>query len=238
MFNLNLQEREKNILAGLSVALIVFVFFFVTKPSIDKHSTLKNTIISLEKEIKSPKATREDIEQFKKEIETLTKDIETLKYQIPNTEKRGFLIRDLENLARKNGIEVLSFVPQEAIAVSLSGQEISNKVKRYLKRKKRSQVKGKVMKTIINIESNGSFTQYKKFFKDIITYYRAVEVSNIEIAKGSGGKKRGVDKRFARKTKGLDALTEYEDPTLSVSFDLYAYTNMDDSKVVTSNSKS
>lgn len=221
-----LKEREKNILAILSLALTVALFFIVVKPQIDKKSENLEEIKKLQAALKKPKVKKEDIDALLKEINALKTSISTLKAQVPKTEKRGFLIRDLEELAKSNKIELISFMPKEAIAVTLGGQEINEKMKRHLKRKKRTTVKGKVLKTVINIDSSGLFKDYKKLFSDIIRYYRAVEVADVVISR-AGVKAQGVDKRFAQKSRGDDLLTQFKDQNLNVSFTLYAYTSLE-----------
>ena len=79
------------------------------------------------------------------------------------------------------------------------------------------------MKTAIDIDSTGSFADYKKLFGDIIAYHRAVEVANLVISKSSTAA-AGVDKRFARKARGKGLVDQFEDETLNVSFTFYAYT--------------
>ena len=162
----SLQEREKNILAVTTAAVIVALYFFVTAPVIERNTSYKNEIIELEKTLQEPQVEVKDLQKKQKEINTLKKQINSIKLQIPKTEKRGFLIRDLESLTKLNNIEIVSFLPKEAISVTLGGQEITPKLKRYLERKKKALVQGKVLKTSINIDSSGEFESYKKLFEE------------------------------------------------------------------------
>ena len=57
------------------------------------------------------------------------------------------------------------------------------------KSKKGKNLEPKVLKTVIEIESLGDFIDYQKFFADVITYYRAVEVTELLIARAGTGKK-------------------------------------------------
>lgn len=219
-----LKEREKNILAVISVAAVVLMYFYWTKGTIDRNGQILVEIKAIRKELGSPKVNHSDLEDLKKDIDTLNDEIRSLKFQIPETEKRDFLIRDLEALARKNGIELISFLPKEAIAVTLGGQEINEKLKKYLLKRKRTSVKGKVLRTVINIDSTGVFESYRKFFQDLILYYRAVDVADIVMSRANVAAKSGTDKRFGRGGRGKNTLESYQDTTLNVSFTLYAYT--------------
>lgn len=223
-----LREREKNILAILSVVAVALTYFYWTKPSMENNANTKKHIAKIQRELRSPKVKEEDIEKLHKEIEKVERSIKVLKYQIPKSEQRGFLIRDIETLAGKNEIELLNFLPKEAIAVTLGGQEITEKMKKFLKKRRKSVAGGKVLKTVIEIDSTGTFESYKKFFGDIITYYRAVEVADLNVTRGSAVAKIGADKRFSRKKRGKDAIADLEDTTLNVSFTLYAYTSIED----------
>lgn len=224
----NLQDREKNILALVFVALVVCLYLFLTSPLIEKNGEIKTEIKEIEKALEAPKVKAKDLEKMQKEINAIKYQINRLKLQIPKTEKRGFLIRDLESITKLNNIEIISFIPKEAISVTLGGQEITSKLKRYLKRKKKASVKGKVLKTAINIDSTGDFQDYKKLFEDVMTYYRAVEVADITISKAGTGD-RGVDKRFGQKRKRVEnILDQFANNTLNVSFTLFAYTLIPD----------
>lgn len=224
---MQLKEREKNILAVLSVVAIGITYFYWTKPIIEQNSSTIKSIRQIKRELKEPKILQEDIDKLNKELETIQQTIKNLKYQIPKTEKRGFLIKDIEALAKKNGIELANFIPKEAIAVTLGGQEITEKMKKFLKRRKKTISGAKVLKTVIEIDSNGTFESYKKFFSDVITYYRAVEVSDLIITRGNVSAKIGTDKRFSRKKRGDDEFASFEDTNLNVSFVLLAYTSIE-----------
>lgn len=225
---MDLQEREKNIIAVLSVIIVICTYFFLLKPSLDNSKALKDKINGYLKELKDPKVNRETIDAKEQVVSTLKEEIALLKAQIPETEKRDFLIRDLETLAKKNNIEIFSFLPKEAVPVTMAGREITARDK---KRNSRSggqnleEMRAKVLKTVINIDSKGRFEDYNRFFSDIITYYRAVEVSDLIIAKGLAAGGGGEDKRFSKK-RDKDPLASAKETSLNVSFTLLAYTAM------------
>jgi len=164
----------------------------------------------------------------------LRKEIETLKYQIPKNEQRGFLIRDLENLAHENNIDLKSFIPKDAVAVAMGGQEISKRIQYQMRKKNKSVPTGKVLKTIIQIDSSGEFEDYRNFFEDILTYYRAVEISDITISKAAdpnaAGGVVGVDTRFS-KGRGASMQESLDNTTLNVSFTLNAFTALPDTSI-------
>ena len=227
-----MKTREKNIVLVLCAAITVSIYFILTQPLVQKNFEYKNEISKLRLALDKPKTTKKGLDKLVKETSELKTFIELLKSQVPNTEKRGFLIRDLEALAKENNIELISFLPKEAISVTVGGQEITEKLKRHLQRKKTAVIRGKVLKTVINIDSIGAFEDYKKLFRDIITYYRAIEIADVTVSK-SGAKDIGVDKRFAQKARGDDLLEQYKDQTLSVSFTLYAYTSLENDNTAT-----
>lgn len=224
----NLQEREKNLISGLYILGIIALFFFVAQPAINKNSAIKQEKTDLQAMLDAPKVKKSEIDSLQKTIKGLDTDIKSLKYQIPNTEKRGFLIRDLESLTQANNIEIISFTPKEAISVTLGGKEITAKLKRFLKRKKKNPIKAKVLKTVINIDSTGSFEDYKKLFGDIIKYHRAVEVADIVVSKAGAAAVKGTDRRFSRGRTGEGILEQMKNNLLNVSFSLFAYTSIED----------
>jgi len=228
-----IQEREKNILAILSIAIVMVVFLYILKPSLDESTKLNADILALEEQLKEPKVTREKLQETKDNIDTILRDISALKDQLPLSEKRGFLVRDLELLAKENNIEIISFMPKDALAITIAGKEIMP-AKNTRAKKKTVQLEEQhamVLKTIINIESRGKFASYNKFFSDIITYYRAVEVSNLTITRSGIAAQMGADKRFTGAKRQSSPLDEAQNTDLNVSFTLLAYTSIPEPNV-------
>lgn len=222
-----IQEREKNILAVLSIIAVLIVFWYVFKPSGQKYHQLKSDIQKLQTELREPSVTDETLADIKDKVDSLIRDIAMLNKQLPITEERGFLIKDLEDLAKENSIELSSFVPKEAIPVTMTGKEISPKMKKYRKKSQAlEEMHAKVLKTVISIDSKGKYKDYSNFFADIITYYRAVEVSDLIITRAGVTAKMGQDKRFARSRGSKDPLEDAKNMDLNVGFTLYAYTSL------------
>lgn len=227
MYKVVIQEREKNILAILSVIIVLLVYWYVFRPSGQKYHQLKNDIKQLQTELREPSVTKDMLEEIQEKVDTLRKEIRVLNEQLPLTEKRGFLIKDLEDLAKENNIEIMSFIPKEAVPVTMAGKEITPKIKKYRKRSEAlEEMHAKVLKTVINIDSKGKFKDYTNFFADIITYYRAVELSDLIITRAGVANKIGQDKRFARSRSSKDPLEDAKNMDLNVSFTLYAYTSL------------
>ncbi len=224
----NLQEREKNLLAIIFAIVVLALFWFVAKPTVDKNKAIKKEIIELQEMLDAPQVSKEDLDKLQSEIKSIEYGINALKVQIPKTEKRGFLIRDLESLTQLNSVEIISFVPKEAISVTLGGKEITDKLKRFLRKKKKAAVKAKVLKTVINIDSNGQFEQYNKLFADIMKYHRAVEIGDISVSKSGAAASLGVDKRFAKSRTESGILEQMKNNDLNVSFSLFAFTSIED----------
>ncbi len=220
-----IQEREKNILAILSVAIVICTYWYGLKPSLEQAGIFQSEVNRLEEELRHPRITPEKLKELEEGISAVQTEISTLSAQIPASEDRGFLIRDLERLARKNNIEIISFIPKEAVPVTMGGKEITKRMKRSKKQlQDLEEFHAKVLKTVISIDSHGSFENYNKFFDDVLTYYKAVEISDLVIAKGSSAG-MGDDKRFAKKTS-KDPVADARNASLNVSFTLLAYTGV------------
>ena len=115
--------------------------------------------------------------------------------------------------------------------MNFQGLEINRKLKnRYSKTRKQQRNKNlfipKVLKTTINIDSKGKFEDYLVFFEKLNKYYRAVEVSDLVISKGSDKTELGQDPRFAVKRKRGQTVKEKKSPILNVAFTLQAYTSL------------
>ncbi len=221
-----LQEREKTILAILSVIAVICIYWFLLKPSQAENHQIKTDITRLQRELREPDVTPEKLQKLEETVELLNKEIVSLQAQIPEHQERGFLIRDLEQLAKKNNIELISFLPKEAIPVTMSGKEITPRSRTARRNKNQSleEMHAKVLKTVITIDSKGRFEDYNKFFADVLMYYRAVEVSDLIIAKGAASG-LGEDKRFSQ-NRSKDPLADARNTQLSVSFTLFAYTGI------------
>jgi Tfp pilus assembly protein PilO len=222
-----IQEREKNILAIFSILVALAIFWYVFKPSGDKYHLLKTNISKLQAELRNPSVTEQSLKEIIETVEDLSKQISILNKQLPPTEERDFLIKDLEELAKENKINIVSFLPKDAVPVTMSGKEINPRgTKLRRKRDELESLRGKVLKTTITIESSGKFNDYTKFFGDILTYYRAVEVSDIIITRAGVSTRMGEDKRFSRSRASKDPLEDAKNMDLNVNFTLLAYTSL------------
>ena len=63
------------------------------------------------------------------------------------------------------------------------------------------------------------------FFQDIITYYRAVEVSDLTLTRAGASARQSVDKRFGGGRRE-DPVKAARNMTLNISFTLLAYTSI------------
>ncbi len=223
-----IQEKEKNILVVLSVIVVAACFIMIYKPTSDESKKLRQELRAVKAELSRPEVSREQLVAFRASIDAIRLEIDSLVNQIPNSEDRGFLVRDLEELARKNKIELISFMPKEAVPITITGQEINKRSKFNKKQKNLQEQHAKVLKTVISIDSKGKFEQYTNFFRDVIAYYRAVEISDIAMSKSTATKGMGSDKRFTQgSTRGADPLEQARNTDLNVSFTLLAYTGLD-----------
>lgn len=230
---MDLQEREKNIIAGLSVVIVLCLFFFIYKPSVDSNSDLKNQVHSLKSELAKPIVTKDSVMALQEQVDQIKAEILTLNQQLPQTEKRGFLIKDIEDLAKENNIEISSFIPKEAIPITMSGKEIDQRASKYRKKTNAlEQRKAKVLKTVISIDASGKFADIMSFFQDVITYYRAVEVNDLILTRAGASSKKSVDKRFGGGRNREDPVQAARNMTLNISFTLLAFTSIPDESSV------
>ena len=117
----------------------------------------------------------------------------------------------------------------------MTGKEIDKRASKYQRKSKAlEQRKAKVLKTIINIDASGKFGDIMNFFQDIITYYRAVEVSDLVLTRAGASKRNSVDKRFGGGRNREDPVQAARNMTLNISFTLLAYTSLPDTKPVKS----
>lgn len=224
---MELQDREKNILAGFCVVVVFILFFYVFQPSLNKHNALKTQVSNLKNELAKPIVSKKSVIELQEMVDEVKNEIEELNEQLPLTEKRGFLIKDLEDLAKENRIELSSFVPKEALQITMSGKEIDPRATRYQRKTKAlEQRKAKVLKTVIDIDATGKFADIMNFFDDIITYYRAVEVSNLVMTRAGASENQSVDKRFGGGRSKLDPVQAASNMNLNTSFTLLAYTSI------------
>lgn len=224
---MNLQEREKNILAIISVFSVLLIFWFIFKPIGENNQKLRTDIRGLKREAINPALTRKKILALSDELKKIKGEITDLRKQVPESDKRNFLVKDLENLAKENQIELLSFIPKDAVPVTMQGKEIDPRMKKYRNQQQSlEESHAKVLKTVINIDSKGKFDSYKKFFEDIITYYRAVEVADLVVTRSGVSAGMGQDKRFNPKGGKKDPLENARNTELNVSFTLLAFTSL------------
>lgn len=213
-------------------ALAALVFFLWTKPSLETYISQSREIKQFRALLGNPQANKKEIKEYHEMIAKLEGEITKLNEQIPKSENRGFLIRDLEGLAKENNIDLLNFLPKAAVPVNFQGLEIDRRLKnRYSKNRKQllnaNFFDPKVLKTTINIDSKGKFEDYLKFFAELNKYYRAVEVSDLVISRDGEKTEIGEDPRFAVKRKRGQTMKQKKSPILSVAFTLQAYTSLE-----------
>jgi Tfp pilus assembly protein PilO len=230
---MDLQEREKNIIAALCVVIVFCLFFFVYQPSVEKNTSLKQEVKSLKSELAKPIVTKDSVIELQEKVNEIKAEIIALNQQLPETEKRGFLIKDIEDLAKENNIEITSFIPKEAIPITMTGKEIDQRASKYRKKTNAlEQRQAKVLKTVISIDANGKFSDIMSFFQDIITYYRAVEVSDLILTRAGASAKQSVDKRFGGGRSKEDPVQAARNMSLNISFTLLAFTSIPDENPV------
>lgn len=209
-------------------AVALALFFLWTKPSFENYLHKNEEIKEFRKILSEPKATKKELLSLKDEINSLKNEINSLKEQIPSSDERGFLIKDLEELAVKHGINLANFLPKNAVPVNYDGFEINDKLKSKARGKSTinpSFFEPKVMKTSISLDSKGEFEKYLSFFSELNQYYKAVEVSDLTIGKSGEKGAMGEDPRFAVKRARANN-KEKKSPLLNVAFTLQSYTSV------------
>ena len=212
--------------------LTILIFLLWTKPSLETYINQSREIKQFRSLLGDPKADKRELKEYNEVMKTLEAEILKLNEQIPKSENRGFLIRDLENLAKDQNIDLLNFMPKEAVPVNFQGLEIDRRLKnRYAKNRKsllnEKLFEAKVLKTTISIDSKGKFEDYLEFFQKLNQYYRAVEVSDLVISRDGEKSELGQDPRFAIKRKRGKTMKQKKSPILSVAFTLQAYTSLE-----------
>jgi Tfp pilus assembly protein PilO len=218
----------------LQSALIIFAlalatFFLWTKPSFENYLTKNEEIKKFREVLSEPKATKQELAKLKAELKSIVDEIVILEDQIPMSEERGFLVKDLEDLALKHEIDLINFLPKNAVPVNYDGFEIDKRLKSKARGKtliNDSFFEPKVLKTSISIDSKGAFEKYLAFFSELNQYYRAVEVSDLVISRSSEKAGMGQDPRFSVKRSRSTSLKEKKSPLLNVAFTLQSYTSV------------
>jgi Tfp pilus assembly protein PilO len=225
-------KKRENQITILSILLLVIVSLFWFKPVLSGRNFKKNEIERYQAVLKSKKISKKDILELQQQISTLKLEKDELRNQLPSTEKRGILIKDLEALAKKHNINLETFLPKETTKINFVGEEIDQrKMRSNLYRRDARYTQPKALKTSIEIDSNGNYFDYKSFFADIMSYYRAVEVTNLTMNRGAGSSTNTTikaDKRFVVKNKRGKSLAEEASQSLNVDFTLIAYTSIPD----------
>ena len=207
--------------------LALALFFLWAKPSFDNYLTKSAEIKKFRDVLSEPQATKKELMKIRAELKAATEEIKSLSEQIPMAEERGFLVKDLEDLAFKHEIDLISFLPKNAVPVNYDGFEIDKRLKSKAKDKSlinSSFFEPKVLKTSISIDSKGEFEKYLAFFSELNQYYRAVEVSDLVISRSGEKAALGEDPRFAVKRSRNTKTKDKKSALLSVSFTLQSYT--------------
>lgn len=224
---MTLQEREKRLLALASIILVLAIFWFVYRPNYEHFQELKNNVNLCKIQLKNSKIDDQSIQDKENELENINKEISELLKQIPKTEKRGFLIRDIQNLAQSSGVLISGFVPKDPIPVTIGGKEILPQMQKLKSKRKQLDIQhARVLKTLINIDASGKFENLTKFLANLITYYRAVELSDISISRTGVA---SVDKRFGTGSNNQNPIAQAKNTDLNINLTLVAYTSLPES---------
>jgi type IV pilus assembly protein PilO len=103
------------ILAGLSALLCAGYYFGFYQASADELERLRAQELGLERKLSEVRSVASNISAFEAEIAGLEIKLKTALRQLPNDKQIEVLLTDINNLAKKVGVEIRSFQRNEEI---------------------------------------------------------------------------------------------------------------------------
>jgi type IV pilus assembly protein PilO len=186
--------KQKILVAILFSALIVVGYYYLYYMEASRQiTTLESELTSLRAKIKEQEVIAGNLQSFQAEVQRLEGQLSVLLEQLPNSAEIPSLLKNVSDLAKESGLDILKFAPsgevkkefyaEIPVAISVQGGyhsfvQFADKVSHYPR--------------IVNL-SNISFSGPKLVGKDLVvatvhckaTTYRFLEQQ--EPAKGAGG---------------------------------------------------
>lgn len=195
-----LQKLLGMVLCCLLIAMGFYML--VLSPIKDEQELLSNNIASLENSLASKKKMVGDLSQYKREVEKLNQNLQKALKLLPNKSEIPSLLQKISSLAKKSGLEIVSFqptpeIPQDFYAkvpVSLNLKGSYNEVVNFF------DAAGKLSR-IVNI-GNFNFNLLKAKGKGKVSRKKSLNVNCIATTFRFIPQKAGADQASGAKKKG------------------------------------
>jgi len=148
-------------LLGLILAcLVVAIGFYmlIISPLKDNQRTISDNILTLEGGLADKKKMVGDLSKYKREVEKLNHDLQRALKLLPNQSEIPSLLQKISSLAKKSGLQILSFQPAPEIP-----QDFYAKVP-------------------VNLTLSGSYNEITNFFDATGKLSRIVNIGNFKFS--------------------------------------------------------
>ncbi len=156
----------QKVLGFVLVCLLVIglYYFFVHSAQKQQQEEIRNSIISLEASLEEKKKMVGDLSQYKREVEKLNQDLQKALKLLPNSSEIPSLLQKVSSLAKKAGLDILSFQPKPEIP-----QDFYARVP-------------------VSLKLSGSYNELTNFFDAVGKLSRIVNISNFSFGSEEGGR--------------------------------------------------
>lgn len=156
----NLPKAVKIAVAILpSVILVAAFVYFAILPKNEKVEQLEKDIAKLEKDISKSQSMVQRLDELKAENQRLRAELEALEEFLPAEKEISSLLKQVEELSREAGLEILSWTPTA----------------------KRRHSSGIVYEIPVSISISGSYHKLGRFYSSLTQLDRIVNVVNISL---------------------------------------------------------
>jgi len=176
----NLPKSQKIILIiGVCVILIGGYLYFFFLPMESQVSQLRESIYRLNRDIAVNEIKLKKLDKLKRENMLLKKKLDLLKAQLPEEEEVSELLKQISDLSRESGLEIILWKPRE----------------------RKKDPSGMYIEIPVDVEVSGSYHALAIFFDKIRRLPRIVNISNLTMggAKVVGDRIR-IHSRFTATT--------------------------------------
>jgi Tfp pilus assembly protein PilO len=233
-----LSQREKKLVGFLLVVVASIPFFLITMPAWKEYSSLKSQIVSDEIQASALKNQLGSERDLIEENRILEKKLRIRKAFLAQDSEIDFLVQDLKNICDESSVSLESFTPTEVEPVNIilekqllsEIQGPSRKTVANARQRQNDSLQVDLYRYPIEIKTTGKYTDIIEMFKKLEKYGRVISIDNLSLGKIQTKKNLGRDARFnkAKKQKNLNS----SDGTLTLSFDLLAYSLAPENKVL------
>ncbi len=151
------RSRKIGLILLVCIVLIGGYLYFIFLPMESQVSQLKDAIYRLNRDIAVNEIKLKKLDKLKKENMLLKQKLDTLKAQLPEEEEVSELLKQVSDLSRESGLEIILWKPRE--------------------RKKDSS--GMYIEIPVDVEVSGSYHALAIFFDKIRKLPRIVNISNL-----------------------------------------------------------